>query len=263
MPVYDQKETYLQDAIESILSQTFRDFELIIVDDGSTGKECITTLDRYSKKNRRITVIRNEQNSGIVHSLNRGLKTATGTYIARMDSDDIALPNRLERQLSYLERHKGYDLVGSWVKVIDESGSEIGTIRPVTESSIIGNTILRGNPIVHPTWMFRKSLTDTVGRYDPDARSVEDYEFLLRIARTHRIANIPEYLLKYRFNTKGISFGKNKIQERNALVIRIKALREYGYPKWQLIHLIRPLFFYLFIPSFLKKILLKYSFKHL
>lgn len=263
MPVYNQSASYLQDAIESITGQTFQDFEFIIIDDGTTDSKAIRLLDRYTRKDSRIHLIKNERNHGIVHSLNRALKTATGEYIARMDSDDVADSERLKKQVSFLEQHKGCDLVGTWANVIDETGKEIGSIRPETNSVVIKNTILRGNPLIHPTWMFRKSLTDKVGDYDPNAVNTEDYEFLLRIARNHDIANIPEFLLKYRFNTQGISFGKNKRQERNALITRLKAIRKYGYPRWQAIYLLRPLFFYLFVPPFLKKIFLKFSFKHL
>lgn len=261
MPVFNQDESYLRTAIESILDQSFDDFEFIIIDDGSTDATCLGILDRFSKADARVRLIRNESNSGIVHSLNKALSTASGTYIARMDSDDFSLPERMEKQLAFLERNPDHDLVGSWTAVMDEKGCGIGAIKPPTDSRSIRNAILLGNPIMHPTWMFRASLLDEVGTYDPNAGNAEDYEFLLRIAMLHKIANVPEMLLKYRFNTNGLSFKNNKVQERNALRMRLKALNKYGYPAWNAIHILRPLLIYLLVPSALKLRLLKKSFK--
>lgn len=262
LPVFNQKAEYLRQSIDSILGQTFKDFEFIIIDDGSTN-ESSDLLDQLSKKDARILLFKNQKNSGIIYSLNRALGLATGEYIARMDSDDIALPNRLDKQLTFLEDNRDYDLVGSWATVIDSDGHEIGSLAFPKNYLSIRSTIIMRNPVLHPTWMFRRSLIESVGTYNKQAINTEDYEFLLRIAQNHRIANVPEKLLRYRFNISGLSFKNNKEQEKYALIIRIKALRKYGYPIWHSIYLLRPIFFYLFVPSFFKKFLIRFSFKNI
>ncbi len=260
MPVFNQQVDYLYSAIESILRQSFSDFEFIIIDDGSKD-DIAAILSVYSHRDERIRLLRNEKNSGIIVSLNRGIDAARGEYIARMDSDDISLENRLEKQLEFLERNPEYDLVGANAITIDEDGKETGSLTfPQTHTSIFHSVLLR-NPILHPTWFLRRSLFENAGRYDEYAVQVEDYEFLLRIAPSHKIANLPEKLLRYRFNHSGLSFKNNKLQEKQALLIRIKAIREYGYPIWHVIHFIRPVILYFFIPSSLKKKLIQLSFK--
>lgn len=260
MPVFNQRPDHLRPAIESILKQTFGDLELIIIDDGSE-ETTSAILQEYTKKDARIQLIRNQYNSGIVTSLNRGINAAKGKYIARMDSDDISLDHRFEKQLEFLERHPDYKLVGSNAITIDETGKETGNLTfPQTHTSIYHSILLR-NPILHPTWFLRRSLFEEVGGYDENAVRTEDYEFLLRIAPNHKIANLPDKLLYYRFNHAGLSFKNNKLQEKEALRIRLKALREYGYPIWHIIHIIRPAILYFFIPSPLKKKLIQLSFK--
>lgn len=261
LPVFNQNAAYLGQAIESVLTQTFGDFELLIIDDGSTEKDCVSALQTYAKKDLRIRLIRNPENRGIVFSLNRGLSIASGTYIARMDSDDIALPKRFEKQIAFLKKHSSVDLVGTGARIIDEQGKDIGSMSPPSQGSVLRQNILRRNFFIHPTWMFRSSLLSSVKNYREDAHGTEDYDFLLRIARRHGIANISEPLLKYRFNEKGITFKKNKRQEWNALKLRVKAIREYGYPKWQILFLIQPLLLFVFLPWFLKRLLLKQFFK--
>jgi glycosyltransferase involved in cell wall biosynthesis len=263
LPVFNQNNQFLRESIDSILAQTFSDFELIIIDDGSDDTECREMIASYAERDRRIRLIRNDVNLGIIRSLNKGLRISKGTFIARMDSDDISLPARLQKQMDFLNRHPNCDLVGTQATVIDECGKTIGKISYPTKYESICDTLLGRNVIIHSTWMFRKDLIDKAGLYDESASNVEDYEFLLRIARTHRVENLPVSLLKYRFNSKGISFGNNKTQEKNALQVRWKALREYGYPIWQGKLLIRPILMYIFLPSFLKKLLIRLSFKSL
>lgn len=260
MPVFNQEAHYLRESIESILSQSYSDFEFIIIDDGSNDV-VVTILDEYSKRDKRIRVFRNEVNSGIVTSLNRGISHAQGEYVARMDSDDISLKERFEKQLQFLEEHPDHMLVGTSAITIDEDGRETGyLVFPQRYHSIVRSILLR-NPILHPTWFVRRALFEEAGRYDEDATRIEDYEFLLRVAPKYKIANLPEKLLRYRFNQSGISFKNNKLQEKQALRIRFKALRNYGYPIWHAIYLLRPLFLYFFVPSSLKKKLIQLSFK--
>lgn len=262
LPVFNQNSEYLRLSLESILHQSFRDFELLVIDDGSTNRECISTLEEFSLKDRRIRILANETNQGIIRSLNRGLENARGKYIARMDSDDIAFPDRLQKQTDFLEKNPNIDLVGTWVTIIDMNGEKIGTLHPPTDSELLKRNILKRNFLIHPTWMFRPSLISRIGHYREDAHSVEDYDFLLRTAKNGKIGNIPEILLSYRFNENGISFKKNKEQEWNTIRLRMRAIFTYGYPKWQAIFLIQPLLLFFFLPWQAKRFLLKYFFKH-
>lgn len=262
LPVFNQHPEYLRHSLESILAQSLQNFELLIIDDGSTKKECLSILEKFASKDTRIHILRNTPNRGIIRSLNRGLENARGKYIARMDSDDIAFPDRLQKQADFLEKNPDIDLVGTWVTIIDMNGEKIGTLHPPTDSELLKRNILKRNLLIHPTWMFRPSLISRIGHYREDAHSVEDYDFLLRTAKNGKIGNIPEILLSYRFNENGISFKKNKEQEWNTIRLRMRAIFTYGYPKWQAIFLIQPLLLFFFLPWQVKRFLLKYFFKH-
>ena len=125
MSVYREPEKWLREAIESILNQTFRDFEFIIVLDDPNNKKAEGIIREYMKKDDRIVFLKNEKNGGMAYSLNRGIEVAKGKYIARMDADDISLPERLEKQYNYLEKNKDVDLLFTWAYYIDEKGDII------------------------------------------------------------------------------------------------------------------------------------------
>lgn len=261
LPVFNQRPEYLRRSLESILTQSLQNFELLIIDDGSTDTKCLSILEELSLKESRIRIIRNKPNKGIIRSLNRGLEEARGKYIARMDSDDIAFPDRFQKQVDFFEKNPDIDLVGTWVTIIDMDGRKIGALHPPTDPEFLKRNILKRNFFIHPTWMFRPSLISRIGHYREDAHSVEDYDFLLRTAKKGKIANMPETLLSYRFNENGISFKKNKEQEWSTIVLRMRAILTYGYPKYQAIFLVQPILLFLFLPWSLKRFLLKYFFK--
>lgn len=194
LPVYNGK-VYLADAIDSILAQTFKNFELIIIDDGST--DCsLEILRRYQALDNRIVLISRE-NKNLVNTLNEALKISKGKWFARMDQDDIALPHRLERQLLYLES-TGADVCGSMVNFIG-SGNR-NTLNMYVSDRAIKVDMLFRSPFVHPSVMMRTELAAKL-RYDLAFDKAEDYDLWVRGAEYGwKMANVPEVLLLYRIH---------------------------------------------------------------
>ncbi len=261
LPVYNERKDYLIISIESILNQTLSNFELLILDDGSTLPDCINLIDAYAKKDPRIRVIRNDENIGLTKTLNKGLRMALGQFIARQDSDDISIKDRLEKQFNFMEKHPDYALCGSWSYIINEKGKNIGKKRGYSNYEDISKGILRINHFTHSTLFFRKKIADLIGGYSEDMARAQDYDFLLRLISKYPVAMIPEYFLYYRAVEKSITFSSHKLQEKYAMKARFKALREYGYPKKYYFKIIRPLLVYWLIPSKLKKQLIKLLWK--
>jgi glycosyltransferase involved in cell wall biosynthesis len=195
LPVYNCPR-YVGEAIESILGQSYSDFELIMIDDGSTD-ETPSVLRRYSDL--RIRLFR-QQNQGLAATLNRGIELAKGRYVARQDQDDISYPERLARQVAYLDRHPSCALVGTWADIWRENASTGRQHRHASDNATLQYELLLNNPFVHSSVMIRKAALDAVGSYSTDAKRQppEDFELWSRLARSHEIANIPEVLHVYR-----------------------------------------------------------------
>lgn len=209
MSVYNG-EKYLREAIDSILNQTFRNFEFLIINDGSTDRTA-EILESYNDP--RIKIINNERNMGLTKSLNKGLKMARGEYIARMDADDISEPNRLKKQVEFLDMHPSIGVVGINSYIIDESGNILTKMeRPTSHEKIIAK-ILGENQMVHGSLMMRKKLLETRGYYDEEFVLAQDYELLLRLSSITKLANLSEQLHRWRRDTsRGISTTKRKYQ---------------------------------------------------
>jgi glycosyltransferase involved in cell wall biosynthesis len=206
MPVYNA-EPHLRAAIESVLGQTFGDFELLIFDDGSTDGSR-AAIESYDDP--RIRFFHHKENVGYVRHLNRGLELARGEYIFRMDADDIALPRRFERQLAFLDRHPEVGLCGAWVRYI---GQGRGWKKPPATHEAIRVELLEGTAIVHPSAAMRRStLLAHDLRYLESYLYTEDYEMWLKIARVARLANVPEILLLYRQHERNVSVLKAERQ---------------------------------------------------
>jgi len=195
LPVYNCPQ-YVGEAIESILAQTFADFELIIIDDGSTD-ETPQILRRFSDPRIRLV---SQENQGLAATLNRGIALARGRYVARQDQDDVSLHARFERQVEYLDANPTCALVGTWAQIWRE-----GKPTQRVHSHPHGNArlkfeLLLNNPFVHSSVMIRKAALDHVGGYSTDRnrQPPEDYELWSRIARAFDVANIPEILHVYR-----------------------------------------------------------------
>lgn len=221
MSVYNS-ERYLREAINSILNQTFKNFEFLIVNDGSTD-ETLGILQSYNDS--RIKIHNNKKNIGLVKSLNKGLKMAKGEYIARQDADDISVSERLEKELTFLIAHPDYATVGSFIKVIDENGKESSTIeKPITDLDI-KNFLKKSNCIAHGSSMIRKSCLFDVGLYDESMSNSEDYELWLRISEKYKLANIPEYLYFWRRHKANVSVKNYNEQIHYGEVAKVKAKR--------------------------------------
>lgn len=192
LPVYNGS-TYLRDAIESILRQTYRNFELIIIDDGSTDGSSFV-VEQFDDP--RIRFYR-QTNQGLAATLNRAIELSKGEYLARQDQDDVSYPQRFDRQIEFLENHPNYGMVGTWATILDACGGSERAHRHPAESLILKFELLFDNPFVHSSIMMRKTAVDFVGSYST-RHLPEDYELWTRIARTFEVANIPEVLQVYR-----------------------------------------------------------------
>lgn len=201
MPVYNTA-AYVGQAIESILAQTYANFEFIIVDDASSDNS-VEVVRSYVDE--RIRLIINETNQGISRTRNRGMEVAQGKYIAIFDSDDISLPYRLERQVSFLEKNPDFGLVGGGVVPINEQGQVIGEQWRYTEApEELPVLLLFGNYFAQPAVTLRASVVADQ-QYDPSFVTAGDYEFWTRVARRSKVWNLPETMIKYRRHTQGIT----------------------------------------------------------
>lgn len=190
-------EPYLREAVESILNQTFRDFEFIIINDGSTDGSA-ALLESYQKSDARVRVY-HEENRGVGESLNRGCGQAQGKYIARMDADDIALSDRLMRQVEFMEGHPEIDVVGGAAEFVNPMGKSLVTVRYPETDHEIKSAFSRKNPLLHPTVLLRREVFVAVGGYRPVFKA-EDYDLWLRIAEQGQLVNLGEVVLKYRIH---------------------------------------------------------------
>ena len=205
LPAYNA-EKFIKDAIQSILDQTFEDFELIIINDCSTDN----TLQIIKKfQDPRIKIIDNKTNLKIVRSLNSGMEIATGKFVARMDADDISLPTRFRKQIEYFNQHPEVDICGSWVRLFDGADT---TFKPYESHDDIKASLLFVNNIIHPSVMFRKaSLVKNNLSYDQSFINAEDYGLWVAAMDKLRFANVQEVLLKYRLHANNVSLFQKEI----------------------------------------------------
>lgn len=220
MPVYNA-ERFLKSAVDSILSQSFSDFELVAINDGSTDSS-LDILESYSDQ--RIRIISNTRNLGLITTLNNGLKEARAEYVARMDADDVSHPERLEKQVRYLDKNPNTVMVGSWGIYIDEAGCNLFPIQPPHHSKEMRKALFKFNCFIHPSVMFRKIPVLSAGGYNEKAQHAEDYDLWLRLSESFSLANIPEVLVSYRIHADQISLRKISRQRKIANVCRIWAL---------------------------------------
>jgi glycosyltransferase involved in cell wall biosynthesis len=194
MPTYNAA-TYVDQAVQSVLNQTFRDFEFIIVDDGSLdGTSSI--LDKYQELDGRVRV-HHQENEGMIPALNRGCRLARGQYIARMDADDVSFPQRLEKQVEYIETHRDIGVLGAWI-AIEKNGIANGNWCPPTNSKLLKWTLFFGVCVAHPSVLMRREVIHRLNFYSPDAVHAEDVDLWLRASAITEFGNVPEVLLQYR-----------------------------------------------------------------
>lgn len=204
MPVFNG-ERYIKRALESLAVQTYKDFEIIAVDDGSTDRSA-DILHSFASHDRRLTVIR-QANGGIVSALNRGLEAVSSPLIARMDADDWCDPERLEKQVAYLMDHPEIVACGCDVYFTDPEGRPLVRHHPRTEHEEILRQLLDGNggAIIHPTLMVRREAMERIGGYRERYQWIEDLDLYLRLAEVGRLGNLNEPLLYYRQHLKSVN----------------------------------------------------------
>lgn len=225
MSVYNG-EKYLKQAIESILNQSFEDFEFIIINDGSTDKS-LEILNEFQQKDERIKIVSRE-NKGLIYSLNEGVKLAQGEYIARMDADDVSTPNRLEKQLKYAQE-KGLIVCGTWAKGIDSLGNKVKDMNYPPSADKVKIYTLLHNPFIHSSVLFRKDIFEKVGGYKARFKHVEDYELWTRIVFKYKTDNISENLLEYRLHEDQITKQSNFIMRIRGFRVRLMALFRFVF----------------------------------
>lgn len=212
LPVFNS-EKYLRDSIDSILAQTYTDFELVIVDDGSTDAtpEIISAV-----KDPRVRTLKNESNLGLQKSLNRAISTCSSEYLARHDADDISHPDRLRLQADFLDRNPHIAVVGSAAEWINEDGKSCGMERYPTNEVDLRWGLLFAWGILHPTVMMRRSVIVNEGGYseDPAVSVVEDLELWSRVMLRHGITNLGDCLLRYRLNSSSVTARHRERHQR-------------------------------------------------
>jgi glycosyltransferase involved in cell wall biosynthesis len=224
LPLYNGAH-YVREAVESILRQTWKDFELLIIDDGSTdtGPEIVTAM-----RDERIILLRNPSNMGVAATLNRGLDVARGHYIARMDADDISLPDRLERQIRFMDEHPDVGISGGWVRLF--GGGELPyTCRVPSCNHEVAAYCLFENPLWHMAVIMRKDALNTHGlRYNPDFSRSEDYDLWIRAGHNFLLANLARVLVRVR-RTQGSATRANWNEvTRQTEVLLGRQLSDFG-----------------------------------
>lgn len=226
MTVYNMSD-YLHESVNSVINQTLSDFEFIIVDDCSTD-DSWNILSKYFDEDNRIILIKNSENIGPAQSSNKALKIAKGEYIARLDADDIALPDRLQQQVDYMESNPSVALVSTGVQHIDEAGDNLETYFPPMDSLLLRWKHVYSSPLRHPTVLWRHQLVkSTVNEYDVSYKYALDYDFFVRVSKSLEIRTMPLILVKMRRNPNSISFSKGQLQDGFAAQISSQQFNFY------------------------------------
>ena len=234
MPIFNPNINYLKECINSILNQTYKNWELVIIIDKNEkikDSKVLKTLSKY-KKTYKINYIINNKRIGISASLNKGILNSNGNLIARMDCDDICEPERLELQIKELVNND-IDFVGSWSTVIDENGKKLGELRPPCKPRLIRKNLMFHTPFIHPTMMFKKNVLLSVGLYDLRAGHSQDLELYMRLIHKGYLGvNIPKPLLNLRENTNSITRGRTWIFSRlDYIKVKVIGITKYNFHK--------------------------------
>lgn len=226
MPVYNA-ENYVSTAIDSILGQTFEDFEFIIVDDHSKDKSW-EIIKSYAKKDSRIVPLRNDMNLRATKSLNRGLGVVEGKYMARMDADDWSYPDRLQKQYDFMESHPEVGVLGGAIEVSDKDLKVMNVRRYPTTDAQARKIIFRYSPFAHPATIWRMKDINKVEGYNERIPLSQDLDLYFRIGNICKFANLEDVVIKLRVHDDSSSITRGRYQEQFALYTRIKAFLEIG-----------------------------------
>ena len=226
MPVFNA-EKYVDEAINSILNQSFKEFELLIVDDCSTDNTW-KIIQAHAKKDKRIIPVRNAKNLYIAGNRNKLIKLAKGKYIAWQDADDISMPNRLKHQYQFLEKHPEVGIVGGFLQFFADTGNtSIRKYAPDDET--LRKNIFKFSPVAQPAAMIRIKILQKAGEYNLKYPPAEDIDMSFRLGINSKFANLQETVIKYREHPKSSTFTRLKKIETSTLEIRKKYANKYGY----------------------------------
>lgn len=228
MPVYNAGD-FLVDSIKSILNQTYKNFEFIIVNDDSTDNS-FEIIKAFAKKDKRIKFLKNKTNLGVSKTVNKAILKAKGDYIARMDADDIAMKNRLSLQLNFLQKNKNTVALGGQCILIDKNNLIIGNKKFPTKFSDIYKYIFKFVPVQQPTLMIaKKRLPKNFEFYTDGMNTAEEIELYFKFFQFGKVENLKQNLLMYRIHDNNTSFKDLKKTFLLTLLSRIKAIVSYGY----------------------------------
>ncbi len=228
---------WVSEAVESVLAQTASDLELIVIDDGSTD----ATPDLLASiRDPRLRLARHEPR-GLTRSLNRALSLARAPLLARLDADDLALPERLARQRAFLDSHPEVGLLGTAAREVDGAGHEVRIVSPPEEDAAIRRALIRQNPFVHSSVMMRRSVLARTGGYDETLSVAQDYDLWMRMSRTTRLANLSAPLVVRRLLPGRVSAARDAERLQTEARVRWRALRSGAYPWWCAVFLVKPL----------------------
>jgi glycosyltransferase involved in cell wall biosynthesis len=220
MAVYNG-ERYLREAVESILAQTYPDFEVIIIDDGSSDASA-GMLEEFARRDDRVRLVRQE-NIGLTRTLNKAIELSGGELLARMDADDIAMPDRLRRQVEFMQQHPRVVLLGGAYELIDGRGRLLTRITPPLDDQPLQELALAGRtPICHPLAMMRRDAVLKTGGYDESLKVAQDLDLWLRLGEVGELACLPDVLLKYRQHEESVSEAKQALQVQNTCAWRAR-----------------------------------------
>ena len=223
LPVFNG-EKFLDESVRSLLNQSYKNFELIIINDGSTDKSK-EIISNFSDD--RILYYENETNIGLISTLNKGIELSKGKYIARMDADDISYENRLKVQVDFLEKNTDHMMCGGWAETIDNKGFKTGKIKRITSDGLIRSNILFTTPFIHPTILIKSQILKETN-YGIDTLHCEDLDLWVRLSLKYKykFANIPIYLIKYRLHNSNVSIQHKQIQENNRIKYILPFIKE-------------------------------------
>ena len=228
MPVYNA-EPYIEDSLESIIKQSYQNFEFVIVDDASTDGT-FKILQKYALQDSRIKLLRNQKNRGVSETVRKAIDNARGEYIARMDADDISLPQRIFKQVQYLEKHPKTVAIGGQCILIDKKGAIIGQKTFPTKFEDIYRYIFHFVPIQQPTLMVAvKRLPKNFDYYRGDLNTAEEIELIFKLFVHGKVENLNETLLMYRMHDHNTSLQNIKKTFFLTLISRIQAMHYYNY----------------------------------
>lgn len=247
MGIYNCAST-LQEALDSLYDQTFKDFKIILCDDGSKDNT-LHIAEENARQHNNVTVIRNNKNMGLNYTLNHCLKYADTEYVARMDGDDISLPTRFEKEINFLDKHPEYAVVSAPMIYFDENGDfRYGK----GKGEVIAKDFVKGSPICHAPCMARTQVFKEVGGYSVDNRllRVEDYHLWFKIYATeHKLFMLNECLYKMRDDRNAVA-RRNWLTRRNEAYVKYIGYKMIGLPWWYQVYTIIPILKY-FTPHFI------------